>query len=116
MGVRDFLSTYNTNRKDATLTALDDSAVGRVLLEIAPGNDVVGGSRRRATPRSHENGGQEGRRLRPLAKDSRFSFPTRCARATAIHAWFIHSIQQDSGPTSRRHHEGRGSDCFRRQT
>jgi len=31
-----FLSTYHSNRKDATLTALDDSAVGSVLLQIAP--------------------------------------------------------------------------------
>ena len=31
-----FLSTYNDNRKEATLMVLDDSAVGSVLLQIAP--------------------------------------------------------------------------------
>jgi hypothetical protein len=31
-----FLKTYNTNRKEATLTTLDDSAVGMILLELAP--------------------------------------------------------------------------------
>jgi hypothetical protein len=43
-GSESFVSTYNTNRKDATLMALDDSAVGSVLLQIAPTMNTWAGS------------------------------------------------------------------------
>ncbi len=39
-----FLSTYNTNRKQATLTVLEDSAVGDILLQIAPNVTKWGGT------------------------------------------------------------------------
>ena len=111
MGSESFVSTYNTNRKDATLMALDDSAVGSVLLQIAPTMKTWAGSSANLLAALTKIRGQKARRLRPLAED-RDTVLQRVAprRATALHAWFIHSIHQELRETSHCHHEGRDSD------
>ncbi len=66
-----FLSMYNQNRREATLMALEDSALGSVLLRLqsATFSPMWAGSAAELLRRNHEMGGQETRQLRPLAQD-----------------------------------------------
>ena len=78
-GPGSFLSTYTDNRKEATLTDLLDSPLGKVLLQVARLFRGLSGTLRGTSRQAHGNRREEGRRIGRLAKDHRESSAMSCA-------------------------------------